>query len=73
MEAQEECDELLQTLKYNPKDLKGLKKILPKSNYDDEVKLQKKLEIEDMRNGIASCKNNRKEPVMIKEEMKKSI
>jgi hypothetical protein len=53
-------------LKYNPKDLKGLKKILPKSNYDDEVKEHKKLEIEDMRNGIASCKNNRKEPVMIK-------
>jgi len=28
---------LLKTLKFNPKDLKGLKKILPKSNYDDEA------------------------------------
>ncbi len=34
----DECDELLQTLKFNPKDLKGLKKILHKSNYEDEVK-----------------------------------
>jgi hypothetical protein len=56
----------LQTLKYNPKDLKGLKKILPKSNYEDEIREVKKLEIEDMRNGIASCRNNRKEPVLIK-------
>lgn len=27
------CDQLLKTIKYNPKDLKGLKNILPKSNY----------------------------------------
>lgn len=31
-------DPLLQTIKYNPKDLKGLKNILPKSNYIKEVK-----------------------------------
>ena len=29
------CDELLKTIKYNPRDLKGLKNILPKSNYEE--------------------------------------
>ena len=32
-EKMQECDELLKTIKYNPRDLKGLKNILPKSNY----------------------------------------
>lgn len=41
VDPHEEVDPLLQTLKYNPKDLKGLKKILPKSNYDDEIKTKK--------------------------------
>lgn len=31
-------DALLQTIKYNPKDLKGLKNILPKANYIQEEK-----------------------------------
>jgi hypothetical protein len=31
-------DALLQTIKYNPKDLKGLKNILPKANYVTEEK-----------------------------------
>lgn len=30
---EDDFDELLQTIKYNPKDLKGLKNILPKANY----------------------------------------
>jgi hypothetical protein len=30
---QSHSDALLQTIKYNPKDLKGLKNILPKANY----------------------------------------
>jgi hypothetical protein len=30
---EDEHDELLKTIKYNPKDLRGLKNILPKSNY----------------------------------------
>jgi hypothetical protein len=30
------CDELLKTIKYNPKDLKGLKNSLPKSNYHQQ-------------------------------------
>ena len=40
VEANEEqnTDTLLQTIKYNPKDLKGLKHILPKSNYIQEEK-----------------------------------
>lgn len=29
-----DCDELLKTIKYNPRDLKGLKNILPKANYE---------------------------------------
>ena len=29
-------DELLKTIKYNPRDLKGLKNILPKANYEDQ-------------------------------------
>ena len=39
-EANEECnvDPLLQTIKYNPRDLKGLKNILPKANYIQEEK-----------------------------------
>ena len=37
-EAKESCnpDPLLQTIKYNPKDLKGLKNRLPKANYIQE-------------------------------------
>jgi len=57
---------LLQTLKYNPKDLKGLQKILPKANYEENSKDIKKLDLDELRNGISSCKNNRKEPVQIK-------
>ena len=57
--TENDCDELLKTIKYNPKDLKGLKKILPKANYEDEEG-EKKLNIEEMRGGINSCKNSRK-------------
>ena len=51
-------DELLKTIKYNPRDLKGLKNILPKANYEEEGE---KLKLEDMRGGINSCKNSRKQ------------
>lgn len=39
-EANDECnhDPLLQTIKYNPRDLKNLKNILPKANYIQEEK-----------------------------------
>lgn len=39
-EVTEECnvDPLLQTIKYNPRDLKGLKNNLPKANYIQEIK-----------------------------------
>ena len=47
----EETDELLKTIKYNPRDLKGLKNILPKSNYEEEPK----------KNDIQSCKITRKD------------
>ena len=33
-ENEEDFDELLKTIKYNPRDLKGLKHILPKANYE---------------------------------------
>ena len=36
-----DCDELLKTIKYNPHDLRGLKKILPKSNYEEEMEEKK--------------------------------
>lgn len=36
-EKMEDCDELLKTIKYNPKDLRGLKLNLPKANYEDAV------------------------------------
>ena len=56
-------DELLKTIKYNPRDLKGLKNILPKANYEEEDggKEGEKLKLEDMRGGINSCKNSRKQ------------
>ena len=36
-DAEDDFDPLLQTIKYNPKDLKGLKNILPKANYEEDV------------------------------------
>lgn len=59
LDPHDECDELLQTLKFNPKDLKGLKKILPKSNYEDEVKY-KKTEAQDQKNGTNNLKSGPK-------------
>lgn len=59
-----ECDELLKTIKYNPRDLKGLKNILPKANYEEEDAkggMENKLDIADMRGGINSCKGSRKD------------
>jgi hypothetical protein len=47
-------------MKFNPKDLKGLRKILPKSNYEAEEKSEKKLDVDEFRNGISSAKNSRK-------------
>ena len=38
VKEQSHSDALLQTIKYNPKDLKGLKNILPKANYITEEK-----------------------------------
>lgn len=35
--AEEDMDELLKTIKYNPKDLKGLKNFLPKANYEEDM------------------------------------
>lgn len=56
-----DCDELLKTIKYNPRDLKGLKNILPKANYEEDLKEpEKKLDLDEMRGGIGSCKNSRK-------------
>jgi hypothetical protein len=51
---------LLKTIKYNPKDLKGLKNFLPKANYEEEINEKEKLRIEDLKGGIQSCKNARK-------------
>lgn len=64
-------------MKFNPKDLKGLRKILPKSNYEIDEKVQKKLEVDEFRNGISSAKNSRKQPTtsvpVVKNEIKMSI
>lgn len=30
-------DELLKTIKYNPRDLKALKNMLPKANYEEDI------------------------------------
>lgn len=45
-------DFLLQTIKFNPRDLQGLKKHLPKANYEDE----------EEKNIPKSCRSIRKEP-----------
>jgi len=50
----------LKTIKYNPKDLRGLKNILPKANYEEDISEKEKLKIEDLKGGIQSCKNVRK-------------
>jgi hypothetical protein len=71
-ENEDDFDELLKTIKYNPKDLRGLKNILPKANYEEDLPEKEKLKIEDMKGGIQSCKNARKEP-SIKEEIKESL
>lgn len=49
-------DCLLQTIKYNPKDLKGLKNILPKANY-----------IGNQSEVPGSCKSIKKQPDFKKE------
>ena len=59
----------MQTLKYNPKDLKGLRKILPKSNYDDEGKQAKKLDLDEG----ASDDKIRNEEVHIRQRSKTII
>lgn len=55
---------MLKTIKYNPRDLKGLKNILPKANYEEQhlKDPSEKLQIEDLRGGVNSCKPTKKEP-----------
>lgn len=36
-QGQDDFDELLKTIKFNPKDLKGLKNMLPKANYEEDI------------------------------------
>ena len=71
-QGEDDFDELLKTIKFNPKDLKGLKNYLPKANYDDNLEEKDKLKLEEMKGGIQSCKNARKEP-NIKQEIKHSL
>ena len=63
---------MLKTIKFNPKDLKALKHILPKANYEEEIFEKEKLRIEDLKGGVQSCKNARKEPD-VKQDIKASL
>lgn len=40
-EHEEDMDELLKTIKYNPRDLKALKNMLPKANYEEDVERER--------------------------------
>ena len=68
--SEEPQHDLLKTIKYDPRNIRGLKKILPKANYEKE---EEKMEIEDFRGGIASCKNARKEAEDAEKKLKEFI
>ena len=44
-QGEDDFDELLKTIKFNPKDLRGLKNILPKANYEEDADQKQKLKI----------------------------
>ena len=44
-EEEDDFDELLKTIKYNPRDLKGLKNFLPKANYEEDMEKEEKLKL----------------------------
>lgn len=45
---------------------------MPKANYEEDINSREKLKLEDMKGGLQSCKNARKEP-NIKQDLKRSV